>query len=670
MNVSETLGPFIDSFGVTHWVDLIPLQRTIPIVSSTGGLLAYIIVRGSGNNLGAGSLWIATKGMGLTAAADTFLGLSFSAGSAKEAANIHASSSRITIGVGGTLTLDLDLAPPTPKAGLPGIGADATDMSLSLPNHVKIEFTEAGVSFAAIGGVAATVYGTSFTLNRNQTKPQLLEPGGGFTYVLFPCDVSIAQFSFQSVLSTDIKPAGQAAITAGGWAIPVTKTNLLQLGAASSAGTVILQLGSRLSLLFADLRSPTSLASATLALGPGDIRLIAINGSRDIIEHLILWDWAPVPISVQPTPAQRISEIVATIPRAGLLAAYISSEAEGIVGSGRARANVDRPLTSNGSRLGIAFSSVLLTFRRAATKSVIVSMMVPDLSPGASQAQAVLALENALFQIGPASTGWLYAQYSGTRLIGSLEFTFANVQITPMLPDPYAAADITALTFRDSLTALITWTLQSGAALRFGRLAPNPSSATAQLVPTTRQALGPATLLDLSSNADQFGVSVVDPSSTLTQATVDGMAIAVPQEILSVYALPGISWEPVVDQGTNDWLAAPSADDGPPIMLNAKTVNLVRVEPNIALPAFAAQAAANADTNGNFTLPFGLMATLDITSSDPPQQRPSYSLIKANYANSVAASRQLSIRAEGFINVGDPALPGSRLTDSVSARKE
>lgn len=664
MQVSETLGPFVDSFGVAHWVDLIPLPRKIPIVSSTRGVWAYIIARSVGTHLAAGSLWIAARALGLTAVTNSFLGLSFSSGSAATAGNVNASGSGITIGAGGTLTLDLDLIAPTPKPGLPGLGADAIQMSLSLPSQVKIEFTETGITFVAVGRSTATVYGTSFTLTRNQTKPRLLEPGGGYTYVLFPCDVSTAQFSFQSVLSTDIRPVGQSAIIAGGWAIPVTNATPQQLGAASSAGSVILQLESGLSLLFADLQAPASLASATLALAPGNISIVAVNGPRDIIERLTLWNSAPVPASLQPTPAQRASEILATIPRAGLVAANISAQAEVIVVQVRVRANVDRPLTSNGSRLGIAFSSALLAFGHVATKIVIVGMSVPDLSLGGSQAQAVIALENALLRIGPASSGGLYAQYSGTHLVGSLEFIFDNVQVTPMLPDPYATGDVSTLPYSGSLSALVTWTSKPGAVLHFGPVGASTASASAQIAPPVGRITANATLLDLSSNADQFGISVADAYATLGQATVDGMAIAVPQNVLEVYALPGISWEPVVDQGQNDWLDAYSPNDGPPTMLNVNTVNLVRVEPAIALPAFAAQAGATADTIGTFTLPFGLMATLEMTSSNPAQQRPSYSLIKANYARDVAASRQLSIRAQGVINVGDPVLPGTTTTGS------
>jgi len=59
-----------------------------------------------------------------------------------------------------------------------------------------------------------------------------------------------------ALLEPDIKPAGQSDVTAGGWAIPVTSTTLQQLGQASGAGNVILQLGSGLSLLFANLQAP------------------------------------------------------------------------------------------------------------------------------------------------------------------------------------------------------------------------------------------------------------------------------------------------------------------------------------------------------------------------------------------------------------------------------
>jgi len=661
MKVSKTLGPFVDSFGVTHWIDLIPLPQKIPISSTTRGILGYLIIdTPTATTLGPGSIWIAAAAFDVPLLTSGAVGLSFSAGTVRHAGNVTISNAGVTIGSGGTLTLDLTLAPP-PPLGSSGIGRDATQMALTLPSQVTIEFTVAGAGFIAIDDSAVTVYGTSFTLKRNANKPRVVKIG--LDYLLYPCDISIPQFSFQTVLSTDIVPSGQSGVTGGGWALAITTAPPQQLGAASSAGSLVLELGSGLSLRFGDLTMPTSLANATLALAPNNITISAANGARAINDRLTLWTSVPPPVSLEPAPAHHASEIDATIGRGAVLLANVSPQREQAVAFGTARVSVDRPLAANGSRLPIAFASALIAFSRSATgKSVVADMSVPDVPPGGPQPQSALALENALLRVGPAATSMLNAAYSGTRLIGTLEFTFENAQIVPTLPDPYASANAFPRPLFGTVTALDSWTLQPGAVLRFGIVASSPAAAATQAAPAATTE-GVTILLDLSGNADQFGVSVNTTRELATIAALDGLALAVPQEFLQVYTLPGISWEPVVDQGTNTWLNAQSPDDGPPTRLQVNTVNLVRVEPNIALPALA-QAKANVEAFGSFTLPFGLMATLEIPSATPPPQRPSYSLINADFASGLSAAHQLSIRAESVIHVGDPALPGNTGTGS------
>ena len=589
MSVSDTLGPFTDPFGVTHRVDLIPLARRIPISSATRGILAYLTIDATSPMLGTGSIWVAVAALNVHSATTGAVGLSFSGGAVRRSGNVTISGTGVTIGAGGKLELDLKLAPPSPPPGLPGIGRDVMQMSLHLPMHVTIEFTEAGAGFVAIDGAAATVYGTSCSLTRNTVLPRVVDLG--FSHLFFPCDASIAQFAFQTVLSTDVVPSGESPVTGAGWVLPVTMAPPQQLGEASSAGSLALELGSGLSLRIGGLEAPISLEGATLVLAPGSITIRATNGSRQITDRLTLWAAAPSPALLQPASDRHSSEIEITIPRGAVLFASVSTQLERGVASGRARVNVDRPLASNGRRLPMDFASALIAFARAVDKSVTVTMA------GGSPQRAVMALENALLRVGPATEGLMHAVYAGARLVGALELTYENAEIIPILPDPYASAYVVPLPLTGAVFALDTWTPQQpGATLRFSIIAS-----------LAQEGLEDATLLDLSGNADQFGVSLLAMALHSKAISLDGMGLAVPQQRLAVYALPGISWEPVADKTQDNWLNAASPDDGSPTTLQVQTVNLVRVEPNIALPALA-QAGANTETSGRFTLPFGLFA--------------------------------------------------------------
>lgn len=377
-----------------------------------------------------------------------------------------------------------------------------------------------------------------------------------------------------------------------------------------------------------------------------------------------MWTPEPPPTGVTPAPARHASEIDLTIPRATPLLSLVSTAFEAVTASGTARLNIDRPLTADGSRLQAAFTTAAIAFIRTTLKAVRVSLSHPDVSPSGPPERADIALENVLLQVGPAITGRLRARYSGVSLVGSLDLTFDKVQILPTLPDPYASANAGMMPLPGTLTATAAFTQQPGAVLTFkvqlSSQAGGAAPARAAQNDVTQSAL---TLLDLSTNADQFGVSFIYATYLPYAAALDGDALAVPQELMNVYALPGISWEPVVDQSQHDWLDAYSPDDGTPTTLQVATVNLVRMEPNVALPAFA-QAAANADTNASFTLPFGLTANLQMNASVPADQRPSYAFIQANYARGLSAARQLIIQAQAPVHIGGPALPGNTTTGS------
>ncbi len=668
MAVSKTLGPFVDGFGVPHWIDLIPLPRKIPISSATRGILGYLITTAqTATTLGAGSVWVSVGALNVPAAPSGAVGVSFSGGTVKKTGAVTASPNGITIAAGGALSLTLTLAPPVPQPGNPAVGRDARQMTLALPAQVVVEFTAAGAAFVTIAPSSATVYGATVELKRNALKPRLVTIG--LDWVLFPCDVSAAQFAFASVLSTDVVPSGAAPINAGGWALAITTAQASQLGNASSAGSLVLELGGGVTLQFGDLASPLGLARATLGLAPGVITIAATTGGRDVVDPLVLWDPAPTPPSVLPAPARHPSQIDFRIPRGGAVFAVETTTQEVAAAFGSARVSVDRPLGADGSRLGIAFGSAALAFIRTAAARRAYAVM----SQATAGGRVAIALENGLVQASPPQAGVMSATYSGTRLAGTLALTFTDPQLLPTLPDPYAAANAAPVPLPASLFSVASWTLTPGAALRFliGSASQAQVTAATGVAPVpadaARRAGGLAsgtTLLDLSSNADQFGLSLGPAREAASVAAIDKMAVTMPLGQLTVYALPGISWEPVVDQTTNDWLDAPSSNDGPPVGLRAfpTSVTLVRTEPAALLPAFAQ--ANGAYTFGQFTLPFGLIASLYTNPNTPQAKRPSYALIKASYPSGLDASRQLSIRATGTIAVGDPALPGSTTTGS------
>jgi hypothetical protein len=668
MKVEKTLGPFVDSLGALHWIDLIPLPVKIPITGAIAGELGYIIVAAPSATLGSGSIWIAAAHLGIPGVTSGFVGLSFSKGTLKSTGAAKIAKTGIVLPPGSTLRLVLTLEPPVAPPGVPPIGADARAMKLALPASVAIEFTPFGATVVSIDTSSATVYGTSFTLTRTAAKPHVVT--AGLRYVVFPCAASITSFPFATVASTDVIPSGTAAVAEAGWALPISTATAAHLGAASSAGSALLHLGAGISLQFGSLPNPLPLGTTTIVLAPGTIVLAATNAVRTLRIALALWDHVVPPAGVEPAASQFGSELDVTVKTGAAILADITPATELVEVSGSAVANVDRPLSADGQRIPLAFGTALLAFVHLANgKFVIAEMTAAPL--GKTVVQQTIALENALVRVDPATSALLLGEYKGTKLIGVMEFVFGASEIVPMLPDPYASGNVSAIPVERGVAALVGWNVDAPATLTFALREPL-AALTSQGAPGTVDAIrgGPpvlfgTTLLDLSTNVDQFGVSV-DLQTLYNHLTFDGLAIAVPQELLTLYALPGISWEPVVDDTTKDWYPAASANDGSPVGFAAASVQLVPIRPDIALTDFA-NVAADVATRGTFTLPFGLTASYATTPKSKNQ--PDVALIKADYANDMSVARQLSIRATGpqhqaQIPLSTAALPGSTTTGS------
>ncbi|MES1208467.1 MAG: hypothetical protein ABUS79_21215, partial [Pseudomonadota bacterium] len=258
---------------------------------------------------------------------------------------------------------------------------------------------------------------------------------------------------------------------------------------------------------------------------------------------------------------------------------------------------------------------------------------------------------------------------------GTLGVAFPLRGIVPTLPDPYAASfplqQLIDRPAEGSLAAFMQWKPRTTPALRFlAGSGPNPLGSLA------RQGF---TLLDVSTNADQLGVSLVQRE--LPFFLIDGLALEAPDRELSVYTLPGISWEPVVSDippAPVDWQDAVSPNDGPATLLHTNSVDLVRIEPAFLLPHFQ-ETASKVDTRADFTLPFGLLAHLSTGPQLDPDLRPTFKFNDAHYDGGLRAGRQLSIIANpnSFIphsanpivppdpaRLSGPALPGFATTGS------
>jgi hypothetical protein len=93
MKVDKTLGPFVDSFGVRPWADLIPLPHRIPISSATRGVLGFLVINVPSAQLGPGSLWISVAAFNIPLVTAGAVGLSFAAATMHQTGAVTVSAS-------------------------------------------------------------------------------------------------------------------------------------------------------------------------------------------------------------------------------------------------------------------------------------------------------------------------------------------------------------------------------------------------------------------------------------------------------------------------------------------------------------------------------------------------------------------------------------------------
>ena len=125
-------------------------------------------------------------------------------------------------------------------------------------------------------------------------------------------------------------------------------------------------------------------------------------------------------------------------------------------------------------------------------------------------------------------------------------------------------------------------------------------------------------LLDVSSNADQFGVAIPRESRSVSVA---GLTMVASARDVAVLTLPPISWEPMFSAGPSggDPALPPPPHDGGIAILAADATDVTAVEPVILLDTYHAAVNKTRHFAARLPLPFGLIAHLDTrTHSQAP----------------------------------------------------
>ena len=617
---SASRGPFVNDAGERFWIDTFLLPELVDVVAKTGipgapRLLArlplqLVIAPAPHLALAAGSVWLPANVLVGGRPPSEFVGTRITGGSVELEGVDSIGPSTITLAGAWRMTLVLDLdAPPNP-APASGPGVDASNAVVTLPPTATIALDAAGALSIEIGDASATAYGSTVDLVRAPSPPFYDELSRS---IVVPCTASLSEFDFATVQSASVSIAQKAPIARSGWALLVVVTTPAALGEASGAGFLWLELGSALRLQWTGLPKPAFVPHSALGLAPGSIGLWAIVVPADVTHTLRLWD------ETGSSPLRQSSVDVVSV--AGSTAFYLTQPgSETLLFAGKAIGHFDRPLVADGGRVGLRMPLAwfVLIELPADTIGAVIALN-PD---ALVAAHIAFALENALIKTRPPVWLLLVGALDGDQLASGVATLYEPYRaVAPTLPDPYAANfDFDRRQDVDAgwAAARVIWNTPPAATLAFsvqsaqGSILPAQGAAgSAALAATRLSAVQPGfVLLDVSSNADQFGVAIPRASRSVS---VQGLAVVAPAGDVAVLTLPPISWEPMFSAGPTggDPPLPPPPHDGGVAGLRAETPKVGPIEPVRLLDVYNAAVNDNVHFAARLPLPFGLIADLD-----------------------------------------------------------
>jgi hypothetical protein len=682
--------------------------------------------------LPAGTIWIRSKLIAADAVDGAFTGLLITGGTLKISAPATIAAGVIVLNIATQLELDVNLQEPAVPASPPsGPGGDARSAKVSLPASMTIRGAAAGTGAITQAASASLVaYATAANL---RFAPAAAHYNAQLNRILVPFNTDAHTFSAAAVHSDLFQPAGSAPVLAAFWALPaaVPVGGPGQLGTADGIGGLALSLAPGLSAKWSGLSSRVartgplaSLGTSLLVVDPGSLTVTAASvDATPAAQSLLLWN--------ERNPPRRSSvELAFPSPFPTVyLSTSGSNPAELLVfTSVSATAHLDRPVAADGRRFAIQSGQATVGFVELPSGTTVF-VLAPIAFPATSPAPPPigLVLRNLFLKTTPPLGFYLFgpAATSGPALAidaGLVLVTFRRLLALPTLPDPYASsfdfeavgrtisiAAAATVTPAPDLAAIVTWPKVSDATVQM-ILLPQPAGATlanpatAGIVsrpPTSLPAFAAAAavqqgpdpqttrtellarfgqltasgaeifrLLDLSSNADQFGVALANfqrsdqagappPTATVPGPLLQGLDLVAPANTIRVLTLPAFQWEPVRNIPNPDAGPFPavlvSDTDGGPTRIGVNSVDLVPVAP---LPATAGfldyynnAANPNAAVIMTTALPFGMLTLAELTKSHfVGFVSPAVSENQPNFpAANVSGGLQLSFFAGGSI---------------------
>ena len=601
-------GPFLTEFGERIWIDTFRFLTQTTILNVPKPVAIFkafgFVTPGQPIVLAAGSFWIATSRLVPGRPDNEFAGFKIRGGTIRLSGSVTASPGSVAVTGNWNAEVELTLDPPT---------ASPTPGEVNLPRTLRIMFGAAGLGSVRFTESRLSVYGTSLNLARNQAPPFFDD---STRTLVIPADASASQFDFGGMESALFKVGNSGTIFTAGWALPTVVTTADQLGPANGAGFLWVGINPGLSAGWAALEKSALTGKIVLLAAPGNLLIVA---TLQEAVHQTLFLWAD-----SGSPERRRCSLDFDAPKGAVLFYFAGSNVESFIVFGAVQAHVDRPVAADGRRIRVTVPAAAFSLVQFPQH---IQAFVSGTNPGAlAEGPFAIALENALLKVQPVSVLSANGPVVGNNMdSGALAITLPLNSGIPTLPDPYAASFDAILTEdfprgSASVVATVTWAAPESSQMELKLVSPSTQGGNQQPIDASFTRIRGAFrtfLLDLSSNADQFGVIL--PSPDIRPLAVDKLSLISPGNEVAVFTLPPISWEPMLTSlptGAGDIPLPPPPHDGGPAALLVESVHLVPVAPKPLVLDYVDAVKVQKRLRARLPLPYGIYANID--TSDLP----------------------------------------------------
>ena len=709
---SKTFGPFLGPDAAVYWFDLYPGTDTVSLGRDLDGAPLFLVpanVTRVGNRFtfGPGAAAISTALLTGTGATGEMCPLRVRGGSIQFSltpAEVSPGVFRVARGAQATAVFQFEPA--------------TTDgASVQLTHELRLRWTASEPATALVQGFRYTAAGTTVQFNAADAR---------FTYhaTLGGARLQLKQAGDATVLDFGTEAKG-AHVLEGRSGIQSASYVLLSADASGGlpqpAGNGYLEMelagdlrgrGPGLPSSGAQFRTPTLLVNPLVTTARASARSFIRS------QKFSLW---------REDASSQASSLDITIPAESAVEfSFPEGGGSSLIAGATIAGRCSRPRLPDGSWFDTGeLPGFIDTFTDAGTDAGKVRISVSTESTffitGVPEAPMSLVLENAVLKVLRPGMFSVFGTLGSAEVKdGFAALLWRLTMIVPILPDPYAANIGAGQKFIHGdqragyVAGGITWS--SGVLARFAlRLladtqnpfanpflcgtfvdTPEPPpgrifAASFATSPADAAIAGPtrfastfnastgggrcAVLLDLSSNADRFGIEIMHGSSrevtvpgTATYA-IRGMTLEAPAQNIRLMTLPLISWDPVYNIPNPDVGPFPSilasATDGGASMMARSSVALVPAHPLAiyaeALAAYAAESIVRPFAM-LFTLPYGMIALARLSNAVDGAGR-SAALTETRPQFPTASStggHQLTVTSTGATPGGaSPSLPGT-----------